>query len=243
MQKEEKALKLDALAIAAHRDDIEIVCGGTVIKLADLGYKVGILDLTQGEMGTLGSKEQREEEAKQAAKVMGVVLRENLGIPDSRVEPTWENKLKLARKIRKYRPHLVILPYWTQRHPDHANCSKLAYDACYLSGLAKLGVPGEPYRPFKIIYSSTYSHVQHSFIVDITNQFERKKRAVACYESQFREMGSGKVVFPPAGDISEFMEVTARHYGYLIRKKYGEAFAVKEMMEIDDPMKMSVPSI
>ncbi len=236
-------MKLDALAIAAHRDDVEIVCGGTVTKLADLGYKVGIVDMTQGEMGTLGSKEQRENEALSAAEVMGVKIRENLMLPDSRVEPTWENKLKLVKLIRKYKPHLVILPYWTQRHPDHANCSQLAYDACYLSGLAKLDVPGEPHRPFKIIYNSSFHQIQHSFIVDITDQFERKKRAVACYGSQFQETGSGKVVFPPAGDIYEFMEITARHYGYFIRKKYGEAFVIKEMMEIDDPMEMSVPSI
>jgi bacillithiol biosynthesis deacetylase BshB1 len=236
-------LNLDALAIAAHRDDIEIVSGGTVIKLADSGYKVGIIDLTQGEMGTLGSKEQREKEAQQAAKVMGVKIRENLMLPDSRVEPTWENKLKLVKLIRKYKPHLVILPYWIQRHPDHANCSKLAYDACYLSGLSKLDIPGDPHRPFKIIYNSSFQQIQHSFIVDITDQFERKKKAVACYKSQFKEMSSGKIVFPPAGDIFEFMETTARHYGYLIRKKYGEAFVIKEMMEVDDPMKMPVPSI
>ncbi|KPL05458.1 MAG: hypothetical protein AMJ73_00650 [candidate division Zixibacteria bacterium SM1_73] len=236
-------MKLDALAIAAHRDDVEIVCGGTVIKLADLGYKVGIIDLTQGEMGTLGSKEQREKEALNAAKVMGVKIRENLMLPDSKVEPTWENKLKLVRLIRKHKPRLAILPYWTQRHPDHANCSKLAYDACYLSGLAKLDAPGEPHRPSKIIYNSSFHQIQHSFIVDITDQFERKKKAVACYKSQFQEMTSGKVVFPPAGDIFEFMEITARHYGYLIRKKYGEAFVTKEMMEIDDPMKIPVSSI
>ena len=236
-------MKLDALAIAAHRDDVEIVCGGTVIKLADLGYKVGVIDLTQGEMGTLGSKEQREKEALNAAKVMGVKIRENLMLPDSKVEPTWENKLKLVRLIRKHKPLLAILPYWTQRHPDHANCSKLAYDACYLSGLAKLDAPGEPHRPFKIIYNSSFHQIQHSFIVDITDQFERKKKAVACYKSQFQEMTSGKVVFPPAGDIFELMEITARHYGYLIRKKYGEAFVTKEMMEIDDPMKIPVSSI
>jgi bacillithiol biosynthesis deacetylase BshB1 len=236
-------LKLDALAIAAHRDDVEIVCGGTVVKLADLGYKVGIVDLTQGEMGTLGSKEQREKEAQQAAEVMGVKIRENLMLPDSKVEPTWENKLKLVRMIRKYKPHLVILPYWTQRHPDHAKCSQLAYDACYLSGLAKLDCPGESYRPFKIIYNSSFHQIQHSFIVNITDQFERKKKAVACYKSQFSEAESGKMVFRPVGTIYDFMETTARYYGNLIRKKYGEAFVIKEMMEVDDPMKMPVPSI
>lgn len=236
-------MRLDVLAIAAHRDDVEIVCGGTVIKLADLGYKVGIIDLTQGEMGTWGSKEQRGKEALQAAKVMGVKIRENLRLPDSRVEPAWENKLKLVKLIRKYKPHLVILPYWIQRHPDHANCSQLAYDACYLSGLAKLDVPGEPHRPFKIIYTSSFHQIQHSFIVDITDQFERKMKAVACYKSQFSEAKSKKMVFRPVGTIYDFMETTARYYGNLIRKRYGEAFVIKEMMEVNDPMQMPVPSI
>lgn len=235
--------KLDVLAIGAHRDDVEITCGGTVIKLVDLGYKVGILDLTQGEMGTKGTADQRGKEAQGAAKVMGISVRENLRLPDSNVENTLENKLKLVKIIRKYKPHLVILPYWTQRHPDHLRCSQLGYEACYLSGLAKLKVKGEPHRPFKIIYSSSFFEEKHSFIVDISEQFERKIEAVKCYKSQFGELLKKKKVHPFPRNVFDFMEVKARQYGYLIGKKYGEAFITKELLEVEDPMKLLVRSI
>ena len=235
--------KLDVLAIGAHRDDVEITCGGTVIKLVDLGYKVGILDLTQGEMGTKGTADQRGKEAQGAAKVMGISVRENLRLPDSNVENTLENKLKLVKIIRKYKPHLVILPYWTQRHPDHLRCSQLGYEACYLSGLAKLKVSGEPHRPFKIIYSSSFFEEKHSFIVDISEQFERKIEAVKCYKSQFGELLKKKKVHPFPRNVFDFMEIKARQYGYLIGKKYGEAFITKELLEVEDPMKLLVRSI
>lgn len=235
--------KLDVLAIGAHRDDVEITCGGTVIKLVDRGYKVGILDLTRGEMGTKGTAKQRGKEAQCAAKVMGTLVRENLGFPDSNVESSLENKLKLVKLIRKYKPHLVILPYWTQRHPDHLRCSQLGYEACYLSGLAKLKVKGEPHRPFKVIYSSSFMEEKHSFIVDISEQFQRKIEAVKCYKSQFGELLKKKKVYPFARNVFDFMEVKARHYGYLIGKKYGEAFITKELLEVEDPMKLLVRSI
>ena len=237
-------MKLDVLAIFAHRDDAEITCGGTLIKLVDLDYNVGIVDLTQGEMGTRGSARLRGIEAKCAAKLMGVKIRENLKIPDSKVEPTWENKLKLVRLIRKYKPHLVILPYWEQRHPDHANCSKLGYDACYLSGLAKLKVPGEPHRPYKIIYSTSFREAMtHSFVVDITEQLERKIEAVKCYHSQFKDMKKRKDVFVPGIDVFDFMRIKAAHYGTFIGKRYGEAFMIKEIFAVDDPMKLLGRSI
>lgn len=237
-------MKLDAVAIFAHRDDAEITCGGTLIKLADLGYNVGIVDLTQGEMGTRGSARQRGIEAKCAAKLMGLKVRENLKLPDSKVEPTWGNKLKLVKLIRKYKPHLVILPYWEQRHPDHANCSRLGYDACYLAGLAKLKVPGEPHRPYKIIYSTSFrERIEHSFVVDITEQFERKIDAVKCYHSQFKDMKKRKDVFIPGLDVFDFMRIKATNYGTMIGVKYGEAFITKELMAVEDPMKLKPRSI
>ena len=197
-------MKLDVLVMAAHRDDIEIVCGGTVIKLTDLGYKVGIVDLTEGEMGTRGTELDRKREADKAAKVMRIRLRENLSMPDAKVELSWENKMKVVEVLRKYRPHLLILPYWEQRHPDHANCSLLGWDAAFLAGLAKLDeVQGKPHRPFKIIYSTiSVSDKKPSFIVDITNQFQRKLKAVGCYRSQFYpKKPEGKKIFPPARNI------------------------------------------
>jgi LmbE family N-acetylglucosaminyl deacetylase len=132
--------ELDILAIAAHRDDVEQTCGGTLLKMAERGYRTGILDLTRGEMGTRGTAEDRQREAADAARILRVSWREALDIPDGRVENTWENRLKVARAIRRTRPRVVILPYWKGRHPDHYTASKLGYEACFLAGLAKLDV-------------------------------------------------------------------------------------------------------
>ena len=134
------ATALDILAIAAHRDDVEQTCGGTLLKMAQRGYRTGILDLTQGEMGTRGTAQERAREAAEAAKILHVSWRQALDIPDGRVENTWENRLKVARVIREQRPRVVILPYWEGRHPDHCTTSKLGYEACFLAGLAKLEV-------------------------------------------------------------------------------------------------------
>ena len=134
---------LDILAIAAHRDDVEQTCGGTLLKMATLGRRTGILDLTRGEMGTRGTAEDRAREAADAAKILQASWREALDIPDGRVENTWENRLKVARVIRLTRPRVVILPYWEGRHPDHYTASKLGYEACFLAGLAKLAVSSQ----------------------------------------------------------------------------------------------------
>ncbi len=235
--------KLDVLVLAAHRDDIEITCGGTVIKLVDMGHKVGIVDFTQGEMGTKGTEIDRAREAEAAAKVMGVYVRENLKMPDAELEMTRENVLRVAEVIRRYKPHLLILPYWEQRHPDHAMCPKISWDAAFLAGLKKAPLPGEPHRPYKIIFSTSYHDVRHSFIVDISDQFKRKTEAVACYKSQFDGTPESRDVFPPARNIFEFMEVQNRVLGYKIGKRYGEAFYTKEIAESADPMKLTVKSI
>src|SRR5438045_5835177 len=133
---------IDVLALAAHRDDVEQTCGGTLLKMAQLGHRTGILDLTQGEMGTRGSAEDRAREAAEAARLLRVAWRTAVDIPDGRVENTWENRLKVARIIRETRPRVLILPYWKGRHPDHYTASILGYEACFLAGLAKLDVNG-----------------------------------------------------------------------------------------------------
>ncbi len=236
-------VKLDALAIAAHRDDIEITCGGTIIKLVDRGKKVGILDLTAGEMGTKGTAEDRGREAAEAAKIMGLAFRHNLQIPDAGVEVNRENKLKVAQIIRDTKPDLVILPYWVQRHPDHLAASMLGYDACFLAGLKKLNLLGDSHRPKKIIYSSSFREGQHSFFVDITDQMERKLKAVAAYKSQFDGTPSSLQIYKPGVDIFEYMTITAQHYGHLVGVKYAEAFVIKENILIADPSEMPVRSI
>lgn len=234
---------LDVLAIAAHRDDIEITCGGTIIKLTDRGKKAGILDLTEGEMGTKGTAEDRAREADDAARIMGLSYRHNLKLPDSGVEVTRENKMKIARIIRETKPELVILPYWVQRHPDHLYAMQLGYDACYLAGLKKLQLEGEPHRPRKIIYVSSFRDVRHSFYVDITAQLDRKLEAVRAYKSQFDGTPQSREIFKPGVDIFGFMTVTAMHYGHQVGVKYAEAFSIKENFLIDDPSEMPVRSI
>jgi len=236
-------MKLDVLAIAAHRDDVEIVCGGTIIKMVDLGKKVGILDLTEGEMGTKGNAEERALDAERASQIMGIHYRENLKLPDSGVEVTRENKLKIARVIRETRPELVILQYWIQRHPDHLYSSQLGYDACYLAGLKKLEIDGEPHRPRKIIYGSSFLDARHSFYVDITGQMDRKLEAVRAYKSQFNGSPESNRIYKPGTDIFEFITITAMHYGHYVGVKYAEAFSIKENILIDDPSAMPVTSI
>jgi len=234
---------LDVLFIAAHRDDTEIVCGGTVIKLVDLGHRVGLLDLTAGEMGTRGSAADREREAAEAARIMGVAVRENLGLPDAGVRNIPEYQQEVVEVLRRLRPQLVILPYWKQRHPDHREAGDLGYDACYLAGLEKYDAPGEPHRPTKIIYSSNLRDVRHSFLVDVTDQFERKLEAVAAYRSQFGTREGAREIFNPGVDIFEFMTTDARHLGHSIRVKFAEGFTVKEYLTIDDPLKLAGRSI
>jgi bacillithiol biosynthesis deacetylase BshB1 len=237
-------LNLEVLAIAAHRDDTEIVCGGTIIKLVDLGYKVGILDLTAGESGSRGDAITRQKEADAATKVTGLALRQNLNMPDAGLFLTQENALAVAAIIRATRPELVILPYIdNQRHPDHSAAGEIGYRGCFLAGLAKMPIGGDPYRPRKIIYSCSFQEIRPTFIIDITEQFERKCQAVACYKSQFEDIPGQREVYPPARNIFDFMDVQNRRYGYMINAKYGEAFYQKEVLSIDDPMKLPGKSI
>jgi len=235
--------QLDALAIAAHRDDVEITSGGLLIKLKDLGHITGVLDLTKGEMGTRGNASDREKEASAAAEVMGLAIRENLGLPDANVQFTRENVLKVVRVLRKHRPRVVILPYWEQRHPDHYHCFRIAKEACYFSGLKKLDCEGTPFRPFKILYSTYYRDVQPTFVVDVSDQFERKLEAVKCYNSQFDSTDVARQIFVPGIDIFEFLRTRDRAYGMQIRKQYAEPYVQQEIMEVSDPVLMPVASI
>jgi len=237
------AQDLDVLFLAAHRDDTEIVCGGTVIKLVDLGYQVGLLDLTAGEMGTRGTAADREAEAAEAARIMRLAHRENLGLPDAGLRNIPEYQQRIVEVLRRLRPKMVILPYWKQRHPDHREAGKLGYDACYLSGLQKYDSPGEPHRPTRILYSSNLRDVRHSFLVDISDQFERKLEAVAAYRSQFGTREGAREIFNPGVDIFEFMTNSARHLGHQIGVKYAEGFTIKEYLAVDDPLKLTGRSI
>src|SRR5438445_9925518 len=180
----EALMHLDLLAIAAHPDDIELTCGGTLLKMAERGYKTGILDLTAGEMGTRGTPETRAKEAAKAAKLLRAKWRGTLGVPDSDVQPTRRHKLRLAAVLRQLRPKTVILPYWEARHPDHYHASTLGYEACFLAGLKQLGIEGEAFRPFKILYSTVYAQVRPTFVVDIIDEHDQRARPMLAYRSQ-----------------------------------------------------------
>ena len=237
---------LDVLAIAAHRDDVEQTCGGTLLKAAQHGQRTGILDLTQGEMGTRGTAEDRAREAADAARILGAVWRRALDIPDGRVENTWENRLKVASAIRETRPRVVILPYWKGRHPDHYTCSVLGYEACFLAGLAKLDAGAAklpPYRPFKIIYATLYYDVRPTFVVDISGQFEQKFASILAYKSQFSDQEAGKDLFPAQAEIRARVDAMARYYGMLGGVTYGEPFLQKEVGLVDDLLAIPVKSI
>jgi N-acetylglucosamine malate deacetylase 1 len=244
---------LDILALAAHRDDVEQTCGGTLLKMAERGYRTGILDLTQGEMGTRGSAAERASEAADAARILKVSWRDALDIPDGRVENTWENRLKVVRVLREQRPRVLILPYWEGRHPDHYTASILGYEAAFLSGLAKLpiaelaiaGTKTEtaPHRPFKIIYASLYRDVRPTFVVDISDQFETRLAALMAYKSQFTDQQAGSGIFPAQQEIRARVESMARYYGFLVGVTYGEPFVQKEVGLVDDVTAIPVKSI
>jgi bacillithiol biosynthesis deacetylase BshB1 len=238
-------MKLDLLAIAAHPDDVELTCGGTLLKMAQRGHKTGILDLTAGEMGSRGTVETRAKEAAKAAKLLGVRWRETLGVPDSDVQAVRQHKMRLAAVIRRLQPRTVILPYWEARHPDHYNASILAYEGCFLAGLKQLPLEGEPHRPFKILYSTAYATVRPTFVVDITAQYEQRRRAILAFASQFRPAKGAKKgkVFLAIDRLEDEMNQLARHYGQMIGVRYGEPFLQKELMSVDDVVKLDVRSI
>ena len=227
---------VEILAIAAHRDDVELTCGGTLIKHAWRGHRVGIIDLTQGEMGTRGSAAIREAEAAAAADIMGVALRENLGLPDAAIENTPATRRQLAIMIRELRPRAVIAPAPRGRHPDHRVASQLIRDACFLAGLKKLDSGTPPHRPHKLVYSITYreDHVKPTFVVDISAEFEAKLEAIQCYASQFDGATQAGEVFPTGEPLYDVVRHQAAHYGSLIRTRYGEPYFTYETLRADD---------
>jgi len=237
---------VDLLAIAAHRDDVELTCGGTLARAAAQGHRVGILDLTQGETGTDGSADLRGQEADAAARVLGATARRNAGLPDAGLENSTETRRRVISFIRAFRPRVVILPFTSGRHPDHRIASQLAYDACFLAGLMRYDAPGQAHRPEKLLYTLAYREdpVKPSFVVDITDHIETKMQAVRCYSSQFDGKTWGGEVFP-GGERSLYDQVRmhAARAGSLIRREYGEPFHVAETMEVDDVVRLTVRSI
>ena len=238
-------MPVDLLAIAAHRDDVELTCAGTLIKAVDQGHRTGVLDLTAGETGTRGSAALRAEEAARAAEILGIAERRNAGLPDAHIANTDATRRIVVEHIRHFRPRLVILPFPVGRHPDHRMASELARDACFLAGLGRYDAEGEPHRPHKILYALAYREdpVKPTFVVDISEQFDRKLAAIRCYASQFDGAQSAGEIFPTGQDLYSLVETQNSHYGSLIRRRYGEPFFTHETMLVDDVVGLGVQSM
>lgn len=238
-------MKVDLLAIAAHPDDAELTCGGTLAAAVRQGYRVGILDLVAGEAGTRGSAAKRALEAARAAKALGVRTRENAGLHDAHLHNTDETRRTVIAWIRKLRPRTVILPFPVGRHPDHRVTSEISRDACYLAGLAKYDAPGKPHRPHKVLYALAYREdpVKPTFVVDVSRTFGAKMRAIRCYASQFEAANSAGEIFPTGQHLYELIETQSAHYGSLIRTRYGEPFFTHETVAVDDVLALGVQSM
>ncbi len=234
--------ELDVLAIAAHPDDVEQTCGGTLIRMAEAGYRTGVLDKTAGDKGSRVTPEIRHREADEAAMVMRLNWRGNMRFPDARLENNIAARMSLAGQIRRLRPRVVILPYWEARHPDHYRASELGFEASFLAGLKKLDERVPPHRPFKVLYASSYADVRPSFIVDVSSQFERRMEALFCYASQYGPAEQASDLFPNQEEVRGRLGSVARFHGQQIGVKHGEPFVVKEVLKVDDVVAMGVRS-
>ena len=236
----------DLVAIMAHPDDAELLCGGALIAAVDKGYSTAVIDLTGGERGTAGTAKLREVEAAKAARIMGLSERVSAGLPDGALENTPESRAVVARLIRQLRPRTVILHWPEGRHPDHRVASQLGQDACFVAGLARAGIEGEPHRPVKVVYAMSYREepVQPTFVVDITAQIDRKLDAIFAFGSQFEgRTALGDVFGGGERPLREQIRIHAAHYGSLIRRPYGEPYWTKETVRVDDLVGLEVRSI
>ncbi len=240
-----ETMNLDVLAFGAHPDDVELGCGGTIIKMGAEGYSTGVVALTRGEMGTRGSAEIRAQEFAAAAEVMGVSVHKALDMPDGCVESNMENKLKVIREIRTHRPRIVFAPYWVARHPDHEAASRIVREASYLAGLKKLDTGQEAHRPFKVMYYQSRFEFSPSFVVDISGTHDKKLEAIGSYASQFdspnrADYGTNETRISRPGFIQR-IETRGRQYGTYIGVTFGEPFLVREALKIDDPVEFFGP--
>ncbi len=240
-------MQIDLLAIMAHPDDAELLCGGTIARMAAQGYGVGILDLTAGESGSFGDRETRAQEAQAAAKILGAAQRTSAQLPDGRLENTPAARAVVASIVRELKPRTVILHWPDARHPDHRAACELARDACFIAGVKNAAdVAGAPHRPHKILYSLTYqeAHLKPTFVVDISQHIEQKLDAIFAFGSQFAQKTSmGDVLGGGDRPLREQILAHSAHYGSLIRRAYGEPFWLKETMEVDDVVEMPVNSM
>jgi N-acetylglucosamine malate deacetylase 1 len=232
-------MTLDVIVFAAHPDDAELSMGGTIAKLTANELKVGIIDLTRGELSSRGTVESREKEAEQAASIMNITLRENLQLPDGGIERNNENLMQIVAIIRKYKPKIVFAPYFNDRHPDHIDTSLLIKEAVFASGLIKIvtrknDIQQEPYRPKKIFYYMQTYTFEPSFIVDISGFFSIKMEAIKSYSTQFFDPASNEPqTFISRPEFLNYIESRSVFYGFQVGKQYGEPFYCEEKIELD----------
>jgi N-acetylglucosamine malate deacetylase 1 len=229
-------MNVDILAIAAHRDDVELTCAGTLIKAARQGRTTAVIDLTAGEMGTKGDAASRAAEAERAAQIMKLSARENLGLPDAAVVNDPATRTLVARAIRRFKPRVVIAPARQGRHPDHRTTAELVRDACFVAGLAKLAPDVPKHRPLKILHCVSFRQDfdKPTFVVDISDEFEQKLEAIRCFASQFGGATQAGEVYPNGEPLYDAIRHYSAYYGSMIRTRYGEPFFTTETMRVDD---------
>jgi len=235
-------MTVDILAIAAHRDDVELTCAGTLIKARKLGRTTAVIDLTAGEMGTMGDAKSRAAEAEASAKVMGLTARENLGLPDAAIVNDPATREKLARAIRRFQPRVIIAPARQGRHPDHIAAAQLIRDASFIAGLAKVAPDVPKHRPFKILHCISFrqDYEKPTFVVDISDEFEQKMQAIKCFSTQFDSATQAGEVYPTGASLYDTIRQQSAAYGALIRRAYGEPYFTTETMRVDDVSALEV---
>ena len=229
-------MSVDILAIAAHRDDVELTCAGTLIKAAKQGRTTAVVDLTAGEMGTKGDAKSRAAEADEAARIMGLSARENLGLPDAAIVNDPATRTIVAKAIRRFKPRIVIAPARQGRHPDHRTTAELVRDACFVAGLAKLAPELPKHRPLKVVHCVSFRQdfEKPTFVVDISDEFEQKLQAIRCFETQFGGLTQAGEVYPNGEPLYDAIRHYSAYYGSMIRTRYGEPFFTTETMRVDD---------
>lgn len=235
-------MTVDALVIGAHPDDIELIAGGTIAKLVALGKRVAAVDMTRGEIGTRGTPEIRHKEAEKAARVLGLTERICLDMGDCKLENNLKNKIKLIEIIREFRPFIVMTHHWEDLHPDHCNAGEMMKDIMYPMGIVNFHTEGVPYRPNEVLFFMGHFTFEPSFIVDVSDYFDKKKEAVKCYQSQLYNpdiKGLETNISQP--DLLLRIEARARHYGSLILKTFGEPFYVRRPVPVNDPVELYKP--
>lgn len=230
----------DLIAFAPHPDDAELFCGGTLLRLSQKGYKVGVVDLTEGELGTRGTSQERSEERAKASEVLRLAVREGLALPDMGLASTDKGQREaVVKSIRSHRPKIVLAPHWNDRHPDHVQASELVTSAFFLAGTAKYPGGTDPFKPSALVYYQGSLDFEPSFIVDISAQYKDKMKAVECYASQFSPHSEGE----PETDIAhphflKRVSARAKHYGLMVGVKYGEPFYLKRPLGVSDPVNL-----